>query len=120
MRVDEVENAQTERLAALSQFLIGLLNDTQNTGEISIARFCKMAANLGISVTPRSLPNLIKKEPLRNYITSVDASSDPDAGMIRFKNADITAEPEKAAKPNANQSIVDKLAKRASNRLSNR
>ena len=85
MLIREVADPNTQRLAALSQFLLGRSQDEAAAKQISQQAFIDAAKSLGVSVTPDNLSDLISKEPLSNILEPLD----PNAGVIRFKgNAD--------------------------------
>lgn len=106
MRISELNDDPTKKLAALSQFLIGRMDDTGTEGKISIPAFVQMANSLGIAVTEDTLRDLVDRQPLSNLITSVDDRE------IRFRGTDNPADP-KTLSVSQSEKIVDKLAKRA-------
>ena len=106
MRISELADDPSKKLAALSQFLIGRIDDTGAEGKISVPAFVKMANNLGIPVTEDTLRDLVGQQPLRNLITSVDDRE------IRFRGTNNPADPETLS-VSQSEKIVDKLAKRA-------
>jgi hypothetical protein len=70
----EVSSVHTEKLAALSQFLVSRAQDTDAQKKISIAAFLELANNMGISLTDDQLRNLIQQPPLSELISDVTDS----------------------------------------------
>jgi hypothetical protein len=107
----DVPSAQTEKLAALGQFLLSRAQNTSAEKKISIAAFLKLANNMGISLTDDQLRNLSQQEPLSAIIA--DISGDSETGEIMFKGSDEVA-------PNMSvdqaRDTVDSMAKRALNK----
>ncbi len=97
-------NADVTKLAALSQFLLGRAQDTDAAKTISTAAFIKLASNMGISVTPDRLIDLIQQPPLNNIIANVEDDT------ITFQGADVV--PAAMTVDQARQT-VDSMAKRA-------
>lgn len=81
MLIREVAELDTQKLAALSQFLLGRSNDESAKKQISQQAFVDLAKSLGVNVTPDSLGELISKEPLSNILEPLE----PNSGVVRFK-----------------------------------
>jgi hypothetical protein len=71
----------TQRLAALSQFLLGRSEDESAQKQISQAAFIEAAKSLGVNVTVDNLGDLVGQEPLSNILEPLD----PNSGVVRFK-----------------------------------
>jgi len=105
MRIREVAGeVDTNKLAALSQFLLGRAEDTDAAKTISTTAFIKLASNMGISITPDRLADLIQQPPLNNIIANVEGDT------ITFQGADVI--PAAMTVDQARQT-VDTMAKRA-------
>ena len=81
MRIREVADPNTQRLAALSQFLLGRSQDETAKKQISQTAFIDLAKSLGVNVTTDNLGDLISKEPLSNILEPLE----PNSGVVRFK-----------------------------------
>ena len=81
MLIREVADPNTQRLAALSQFLLGRSQDETAKKQISQAAFVDLAKSLGVNVTADNLGDLISQEPLSNILEPLD----PNSGVVRFK-----------------------------------
>jgi hypothetical protein len=81
MRIFEVANPDSQKLLALSQFLLGRADDTTAAKQISQAAFMDLAKSLGVNVTPDNLNQLINQDPLKNILEPVE----PGSGVLRFK-----------------------------------
>jgi hypothetical protein len=103
----EVSNVHTQKLTALSQFLVSRAQDTDAQKKISIAAFLELANNMGISLTDDQLRNLIQQPPLSELISDVTDSE------VIFKGA-----VEDAPNMTVDQArdTVDTMAKRALNK----
>ena len=97
-------DVDTTKLAALSQFLLGRAEDTDAAKTISTDAFIKLAANMGISITPDRLADLIQQPPLNNIIANLEGD------IITFKGAEV--QPAGMTVDQARQT-VDSMAKRA-------
>lgn len=105
MRIREVAgDVDVNKLAALSQFLLGRAKDTDAAKTISTAAFIKLASNMGISVTPNRLMDLIQQPPLNNIIANVEGDT------ITFQGADVVPA---AMTVDQARDTVDTMAKRA-------
>jgi len=104
----DTSKANTQKLAALGQFMLGRTNDTNAKKTMPISTFLDLANNMGVSLTFDQLQNLSQQEPLSAIIA--DISGDADTGRIMFKGADEVA-------PNMSvdqaRDTVDTMAKRA-------
>ena len=67
----EVNSANTQKLAALSQFLVSRAQDTDAEKKISIAAFVDLAKNIGVSLNDAQLRNLVQQAPLKELIADV-------------------------------------------------
>jgi hypothetical protein len=81
MLIREVADPNTQRLAALSQFLLGRSEDETAKKQISQTAFIDLAKSLGVNVTADNLGNLISQEPLSNILEPLE----PNSGVVRFK-----------------------------------
>jgi hypothetical protein len=81
MLIREVADHNTQRLAALSQFLLGRSEDETAKKQISQQAFIDLAKSLGVNVTVDNLGELISQEPLSNILEPLD----PNSGIVRFK-----------------------------------
>jgi hypothetical protein len=81
MLIREVADPNTQRLAALSQFLLGRSEDETAKKQISQTAFIDLAKSLGVNVTPDNLGDLISQEPLSNILEPLE----PNSGVVRFK-----------------------------------
>lgn len=111
MRINEVSGdlGSTQRLVALSQFLIGRADDTNAQKKISVNAFIQLAANQGISLTREQLIDLSQKSPLNNLIANVEGDE------IIFKGEDSSEVSNKMTVDQARKT-VDTMAKRATRR----
>ena len=81
MRITEVTDSNTRKLAALSQFLLGRSEDESARKQISQDAFIEAAKSLGVNVTIENLGDLISQEPLKNILEPLE----PNSGVVRFK-----------------------------------
>jgi hypothetical protein len=81
MLIREVADPNTQRLAALSQFLLGRSEDETAKKQISQTAFIDLSKSLGVNVTADNLGDLISKEPLSNILEPLE----PNSGLVRFK-----------------------------------
>ena len=81
MLIREVADPNTQRLAALSQFLLGRSQDESAKKQISQAAFIDLAKSLGANVTADNLGDLISQEPLSNILEPLE----PNSNVVRFK-----------------------------------
>jgi hypothetical protein len=81
MQIFEVANPDSQKLLALSQFLLGRADDATAAKQISQAAFMELAKSLGVNVTPDNLNQLINQAPLKNILEPTE----PGSGVIRFR-----------------------------------
>ena len=108
MLIFEVEDSNSTKLMALSQFLAGRANDTNAKKQISTSAFIKLAQNLGVNITADTLGDLIAKEPLSNVLLPYE----PNSNIVKFKgnedasNTDMnTDQAEKVVNQNAKAAL---------------
>jgi hypothetical protein len=111
MLIREVADPNTQRLAALSQFLLGRSKDQTAKKQISQQAFIDLAKSLGVNVTIDNLGDLISQEPLSNILEPLE----PNSGVVRFKG-----DTEAATGMSVDQAraVVDSNAKAAMKRRS--
>jgi hypothetical protein len=111
MLIREVADPNTQRLAALSQFLLGRSEDETAKKQISQTAFIDLAKSLGVNVTADNLGDLISKEPLSNILEPLE----PNSNVVRFKG-----DTEAATGMSVDQAraVVDSNAKAAMKRRS--
>jgi hypothetical protein len=81
MLIREVSDPNTQRLAALSQFLLGRSEDETAKKQISQTAFIDLAKSLGVNVTADNLGDLISQEPLSNILEPLE----PNSNVVRFR-----------------------------------
>ena len=81
MKIFEVANPDSQKLLALSQFLLGRADDTTAAKQISQDAFMDLAKSLGVNVTPDNLNQLINQAPLKNILEPIE----PGTGVVKFK-----------------------------------
>ena len=81
MLIREVADPNTQKLAALSQFLLGRSQDETAKKQISQRAFIELAKSLGVNVTSSNLGDMISQEPLSNILEPLD----PQSGVVSFK-----------------------------------
>jgi len=111
MLIREVADPNTQRLAALSQFLLGRSKDETAKKQISQTAFVDLAKSLGVNVTADSLGDLISQEPLSNILEPLE----PNSGVVRFKG---NTEAETGMSVDQAQAVVNSNAKAAMKRRS--
>jgi hypothetical protein len=105
MRILEVAaDPNAQRLAALTQFLLGRSEDTAAAKKISTDAYLKLAGDMGISLTKSQLIDMVQHPPLSNLITNVENDE------IIFKGAETA--PDTMSVDQARKT-VDSMAKRA-------
>ena len=111
MLIREVADHNTQRLAALSQFLLGRSQDETAKKQISQTAFIDLAKSLGVNVTAENLGDLISQEPLSNILEPLE----PNSNVVRFKG-----DTESATGMSVDQAraVVDSNAKAAMKRRS--
>jgi hypothetical protein len=111
MLIREVADPNTQRLAALSQFLLGRSEDETAKKQISQTAFIDLAKSLGVNVTVDNLGDLISQEPLSNILEPLQ----PNSGVVRFKG---NTEAETGMSVDQARAVVDSNAKAAMKRRS--
>jgi hypothetical protein len=106
MRIFEVDNADSKKLLALSQFLLGRADDTTAKKEISQAAFIDLAKSLGVTVSTDNLGELISQPPLSSVLEPLD----PNSGVVRFKG---NTEADTGMSVDQAQAVVNSNAKAA-------
>jgi hypothetical protein len=109
MLIREVADPNTQRLAALSQFLLGRSKDEAAAKQISQQAFIDIAKSLGVNVTSTNLGDLISQEPLSNILEPLE----PNSGVVRFKG---NTEAETGMSVDQARAVVDSNAKAAMKR----
>jgi hypothetical protein len=111
MLIREVADPNTQRLAALSQFLLGRSQDETAKKQISQTAFIDLAKSLGVNVTADNLGDLISQEPLSNILEPLQ----PNSGVVRFKG---DTEATTGMSVDQARAVVDSNAKAAMKRRS--
>ena len=91
MLIREVQESKidSQKLAALADFLSGRADDTSSKKQISQQAFIDLAQSLGINVTEQNLADVINQEPLQGVLEPLE----PNSGVIRFRgNAEQTTD----------------------------
>lgn len=109
MLIREVADPNTQRLAALSQFLLGRSEDETAKKQISQTAFIDLAKSLGVNVTAENLGDLINQEPLSNILEPLE----PNSKVVRFKG---DTEAETGMSVDQARAVVDSNAKAAMKR----
>ena len=109
MRILEVTDPNTQKLAALSQFLLGRSEDESARKQISQAAFIEAAKSLGVNVTSENLGDLISQEPLKNILEPLE----PNSGVVRFRG---DTEAQTGMSVDQARAVVDSNAKAAMKR----
>jgi len=99
----------TQKLAALIDFLAGRAEDQNAKKQISKQALINAAKNLGVNINDQILDELVLKEPLKNILEPIEPNSD----VIRYRGND---EVDTAMSVDQSQDIVDKNAKAAMRR----
>jgi hypothetical protein len=81
MRLREFVEPDSQKLAALSQFLSDRADDQAAKKQISQDAFIDLAKNLNIPINKNNLAEIVSKPPLSNLLEPVEPNSD----IIRFK-----------------------------------
>jgi len=111
MLIREVADPNTQRLAALSQFLLGRSQDETAKKQISQTAFIDLAKSLGVNVTADNLGDLISQEPLSNILEPLE----PNSNVVRFKG---DTEATTGMSVDQARAVVDSNAKAAMKRRS--
>ena len=109
MLIREVADPSIQRLAALSQFLLGRSKDETAKKQISQTAFIDLAKSLGVNVTADNLGDLINQEPLSNLLEPLE----PNSGVVRFKG---DTEAQTGMSVDQARAVVDSNAKAAMKR----
>ena len=109
MRITEVTDPNTKKLAALSQFLLGRSQDESARKQISQDAFIEAAKSLGVNVTSENLGDLISQEPLSNILEPLE----PNSGVVRFRG---NTEAQTGMSVDQARAVVDSNAKAAMKR----
>ena len=109
MLIREVADHNTQRLAALSQFLLGRSDDESAKKQISQQAFIDLAKSLGVNVTLENLGDVISQPPLSNILEPLE----PNSGVVRFKG---NTEAETGVSVDQARAVVDSNAKAAMKR----
>jgi hypothetical protein len=109
MLIREFADPDTQRLAALSQFLLGRSEDESAKKQISQTAFIDLAKSLGVNVTAENLGDLISREPLSNILEPLE----PNSGLVRFRG---NTEAETGMSVDQARAVVDANAKAAMKR----
>jgi hypothetical protein len=109
MRITEVTDPNTRKLAALSQFLLGRSEDESARKQISQDAFIEAAKSLGVNVTTENLGDLISREPLKNILEPLE----PNSGVVRFRG---DTEAQTGMSVDQARAVVDSNAKAAMKR----
>ena len=109
MLIREVAEVDSQKLAALSQFLLGRSTDENAKKQISQSAFISLAHSLGVNVTPDTLGQLVNQPPLNNILQPLD----PSSGMINFKGS---TEAQTGMSVDQARAVVDSNAKAAMKR----
>jgi hypothetical protein len=107
----EVSSVNTEKLAALSQFLLSRTKDTNAKKTMPASSFIYLANNMGVGITDDQLRNLVQQPPLSEIIANIEG--DAETGVITFKGSEEVA-------PNMSvdqaRDTVNTMAKRAASK----
>jgi hypothetical protein len=110
MRLREFVEPDSQKLAALSQFLSDRADDQAAKKQISQDAFIDLAKNLNIPINKNNLAEIVSKPPLSNLLEPVEPNSD----IIRFKgNTERTT----GMTVDKAEDIVDANAKAAMRRM---
>ena len=99
----------TQKLAALIDFLAGRAEDQNAKKQISKQALINAAKNLGVNINDQILDELVLKEPLKNILEPIEPNSD----VIRYRGND---EVDTAMPVDKAEDIVAKNAKSAMKR----
>jgi len=101
----ETSSANTEELAALSQFLLARADDTGAQKKISVPAFLKLAADMGISMTRDQLIAQADQPPLNNLISNIEGNEISFKGDETVDDATMSVDQARAT--------VNQMSKRA-------
>jgi len=104
------DKVSLQKLAAISEFLLGRLEDTGGKKKImSFESFASLAQGQQISLTPALLRQMSQQAPLNAFINDVQGD-DPKTAQVIFQGADQTPP---AMTVDQARNTVDTMAKRA-------
>jgi hypothetical protein len=109
MKIFEVADPNSQKLLALSQFLLGRADDESAKKEISQAAFIDLAKSLGVNVTLENLNQLISRDPLKNILEPLE----PGSNVVRFRGNVVGAA---GMSVDQARDVVDSNAKQAMKR----
>lgn len=82
MRIREFAGDNTaQRLAMMTQFMIGRAEDQAAKMQISMDAYINAAKSMDINITPQVLADMVTQAPLKNLIEPIE----PNSGVVRFK-----------------------------------
>lgn len=116
MRLDELQqqsNADVQKLAALSEFLLSRADDKDSKKTIPQKTFIFLSQGQGVSLTSDRLKELSVQPPLSNFIS--DVQGDEKTGTIFFKGSEADSPVSDVMSVDKARATVDKMAKRAVN-----
>jgi hypothetical protein len=103
------EDSTAQRLAMMTQFMIGRAEDQAAKMQISIDAYINAAKSMNINLTPQTLADMAGQDPLKNLIEPIE----PNSGVIRFKG---NTEAATGMSVNNAREVVNKNAKAAMRR----
>jgi hypothetical protein len=71
MRLWEFANTESQKLYALSEFLLGRAEDSDSEKTIGIKDFLSLAKGMGLNINPSMLRDLATQPPLNSIIVNV-------------------------------------------------
>ena len=71
----EVSSVNTEKLAALGQFLLSRTKDTNAKKTMPVSSFLDLANNMGIALTDDQLRNIVQQPPLSEIIANIEGDA---------------------------------------------
>lgn len=107
MRLWEFVDVETQKLYALSEFLLGRSKDTDTQKTISIPSFISLAKGMGLNINDRQLRDLATKAPLNDIIVNVTND------QVVFSGAGQTGKVTDKMTVSQAQDTVQKMASRA-------
>lgn len=108
MRLFEVTDVNTTKLAAIGQFLLGRADDTGAKKTISVDTFLGLARDMGIALSASQLRDMAQEPPLNNIIADIQGNEIIFQGSEEYvPGSDDTMTTDQA------RATVDKMAKRA-------
>lgn len=107
MLILEVVDPNTEKLLALSQYILGRADDTAASKKINIESFLNLAHSMGVNITDSKLRDMATQPPLSNVIVNVTDNEVVFAGAGQDTQVTDTMTVTQA------QDTVEKMAQRA-------